>query len=286
MREKTTQEIQQEKRLNDNMNRIKHKLIVISGKGGVGKTTVAVNLAYGLAINGHKVGILDVDIHGPNIAKMLGVEDAKLVGSSSGGIDPIEVLHNLKAVSIAFMIDSPDKPIIWRGPLKMITIKQFLSDVNWGELDYLIIDSPPGTGDEPLSVCQLIPDIGGAVIVTTPQDVAILDSRKTVLFAQTLKMKVIGIIENMSGFVCPYCKKKIDLFKSGGGEKSAKELRVPFLGRIPIEPGIVASGDSGKPFINFMKDMETARIMKKITNKIVDFLTGTRHSGQIKNGKF
>ena len=279
MREKTTQEIQQEKRLNDNMNRIKHKLIVISGKGGVGKTTVAVNLAYGLAMSGHKVGILDVDIHGPNIAKMLGVEKSKLVGSSSGRIEPIKVLPNLKAVSIAFMIDSPDKPIIWRGPLKMITIKQFLSDVNWGELDYLIIDSPPGTGDEPLSVCQLISDIDGAIIVTTPQDVAILDSRKTVLFAQTLKVKVIGIIENMSGFICPHCRERTDLFKSGGGEKSAKELKVPFLGRIPIEPGIVASGDSGKPFINSTKDTETNRVMERITKEIVDFLTGTRSSG-------
>ncbi|MCK4402087.1 Mrp/NBP35 family ATP-binding protein [bacterium] len=273
MREKTTQEIQQEKRLNDNMNRIKHKLIVISGKGGVGKTTVAVNLAYGLAMNGHKVGILDVDIHGPNIAKMLGVEKSKLVGSQSGEIEPIEVLPNLKAVSMAFMIDSPDKPIIWRGPLKMITIKQFLSDVNWGELDYLIIDSPPGTGDEPLSVCQLIPDISGAVIVTTPQDVAILDSRKTVLFAQALKMKVIGIIENMSGFVCPHCRERTDLFKSGGGEKSAKELKVPFLGRIPIEPGIVVSGDSGKPFINSTKDTETNRVMERIIKKIKLTLT-------------
>jgi len=268
MREKTTQETQQEKRLNDNMNKIKHKLIVISGKGGVGKTTVAVNLAYGLAMNKHKVGILDVDIHGPNIAKMLGVEGAKLVSSQSGWIEPIEVLPNLKAVSIAFMIDSPDKPIIWRGPLKMITIKQFLSDVNWGELDYLIIDSPPGTGDEPLSVCQLISDIDGAVIVTTPQDVAILDSRKTVLFAQALKVKVIGIIENMSGFICPHCRERTDLFKSGGGEKSAKELKVPFLGRIPIEPGIVASGDSGKPFISSMKDTETNRVMETISRKI------------------
>ena len=273
MREKTTQEIQQEKRLNDNMNRIKHKLIVISGKGGVGKTTVAVNLAYGLAMNGHKVGILDVDIHGPNIAKMLGVEGAKLVGSQSGGIEPIEVLPNLKAVSIAFMVDSPDKPIICRGPLKMITIKQFLSDVNWGELDYLIIDSPPGTGDEPLSVCQLISDIDGAIIVTTPQDVAILDSRKTVLFAQTLKVKVVGIIENMSGFICPHCGKRTDLFKSGGGEKSAKELKVPFLGRIPIEPEIVASGDSGKPYIHFQKNTNTAEVIKAISQKIEKFIS-------------
>ncbi|MDO9465277.1 MAG: Mrp/NBP35 family ATP-binding protein [bacterium] len=274
MREKTTQEIQQEKRLKDNMNRIKHKLIVISGKGGVGKTTVAVNLAYGLAMSGHKVGILDVDIHGPNIAKMLGVEGSKLAGSQSGWIEPIEVLPNLKAVSIAFMIDSPDKPIIWRGPLKMITIKQFLSDVNWGKLDYLIIDSPPGTGDEPLSVCQLIPDIDGAIIVTTPQDVAILDSRKSVLFAQTLKMKVIGIIENMSGFICPHCKERTDLFKSGGGEKSAKELKVPFLGRIPIEPEIVASGDSGNPYIHFQKNTDTAKIIKTISRKIEEFVSG------------
>ncbi|MFH1904334.1 MAG: Mrp/NBP35 family ATP-binding protein [bacterium] len=274
MREKTTQEIQQEKRLNDNMNRIKHKLIVISGKGGVGKTTVAVNLAYGLAMNKHKVGILDVDIHGPNIAKMLGVEGSKLAGSQSGWIEPIEVLPNLKAVSIAFMIDSPDKPVIWRGPLKMITIKQFLSDVNWGKLDYLIIDSPPGTGDEPLSVCQLIPDISGAVIVTTPQDVAILDSRKSVLFAQTLKMKVIGIIENMSGFICPHCRERTDLFKSGGGEKSAKELKVPFLGRIPIEPEIVTSGDSGNPYIHFQKNTDTAKIIETISQKIEEFISG------------
>lgn len=258
---------EQDRRLQERMSRIKHKLIVISGKGGVGKTTVAVNLAYGLSLKGYKVGILDVDIHGPNIAKMLGVEEKKLTGSDAG-MEPIVVLPGLKAVSLAFLLENKDQPVIWRGPLKMITIKQFLSDVNWGELDYLIIDSPPGTGDEPLSVCQLIPDINGVIIVTTPQDVAILDSRKSVLFAKELKIPAIGIIENMSGFICPHCGKEIDLFGMGGGEKSARDLAIPFLGRIPVELEMVKSGDSGRPFIHFKKETATAKIMDEIVNKI------------------
>ncbi len=261
------QKAQQDLRLKENLSCIKNKIIVMSGKGGVGKTTVAVNLAYGLALKGYKTGILDVDIHGPNIVKMLGIEGEKL-GSSSLGMEPVEVMKNLKAISIALLIEDPDKPIIWRGPLKMQTIKQFLSDVNWGNLDYLIIDAPPGTGDEPLSVCQLIPDINGAVIVTTPQDVAILDSRKSVQFAKELKLPVIGIIENMSGFCCPHCKKDIDLFGMGGGEKAAVNLEVPFLGSIPIEPEVVKSGDSGHPFINLKKESLALRSMNIIMDKI------------------
>ncbi|MBN2120486.1 MAG: Mrp/NBP35 family ATP-binding protein [Candidatus Omnitrophica bacterium] len=263
--------LEQEKRLQENLSRIKHKLIVISGKGGVGKTTVAVNLAYGLAVKGYKVGILDVDIHGPNIAKMLGIEAERLAGSDFG-IEPIEVMPNLKAVSMAVLIDNQDQPIIWRGPLKMATIKQLLTDVNWGQLDYLIIDSPPGTGDEPLSVCQLIPNLSGAIIVTTPQDVAILDSRKSVLFAKELKVPVAGIVENMSGFLCPYCKKEIDLFGTGGGEKSAQDLGVPFLGRVPFDPEVVKLGDSGQPFIHFKKETQTARVLDGMVNKIAEFL--------------
>jgi len=270
-KDREIQELEQEKRLKSNLAKIKNKLIVMSGKGGVGKTTVAVNLAYGLAIKGNKVGILDVDIHGPNIAKMLGIEGKRLVAFDLG-IEPIEVLPNLKAVSIALLFENRDQPIIWRGPLKMITIKQFLADVNWGELDYLIIDSPPGTGDEPLSVCQLIPDINGAIVVTTPQDVAILDSRKSILFAKELKIPFIGIIENMSGFMCPHCKKEIDLFGTGGGEKSAQDLNVPFLGRIPIEPEIVKLGDSGQPFVYFRKETLTASIMDGIISKIIEHL--------------
>ena len=239
----------------------------MSGKGGVGKTTVAINLAYGLAMKGFMVGILDADIHGPNIAKMLGIEGERL-RQSDYGIEPVTVLPRLKAVSLALIADFQDQPIIWRGPLKMITIRQFLSDVHWGGLDFLIVDSPPGTGDEPLSVCQLIPGIQGAIIVTTPQDVAILDSRKSVLFAQQLQVPVVGIIENMSRFICQQCGKAIDLFGSGGGEKAARDLGVPFLGTIPVDPDMVAAGDSGEPFIHFKKERATAKIMDGITDHI------------------
>ncbi|MCK4816215.1 Mrp/NBP35 family ATP-binding protein [bacterium] len=281
--ERKRQQLEQDKRLKENLSRIKNKLIVISGKGGVGKTTVAVNMAYGLAIKGDKVGILDVDIHGPNIAKMLGIEDEKLTASDLG-MEPVRVLPNLKAVSLALIAESKDQPVIWRGPLKMLAIKQFLSDVNWGELDYLIIDSPPGTGDEPLSICQLIPDINGAVIVTTPQDVAVLDARKSVLFAKELNVTVIGIIENMGSFLCPHCRKEIDLFGTGGGEKAAYDLKVPFLGRIPVEPEIIRFGDSGKPFIQFKKDTEIAKIMVEIMNRITDSLKTCKNGKKAQGG--
>jgi ATP-binding protein involved in chromosome partitioning len=267
MLDKAIEEMEQNERLKRNLAKIKNKLIVVSGKGGVGKTTFAVNLAYSLALDGKKTGILDVDIHGPNVAKMLGIESAKLM-SSELGIEPVRVRDNLKAVSLAFMLEDRDKPIIWRGPMKMITIKQFLSDVNWGELDCLIVDSPPGTGDEPLSVCQLIPDINAAIIVTTPQEVAILDSRKCVSFAKQLKIPFVGIVENMNGFVCPHCGEDIDLFGRGGGEKAAFDLSVPFLGSIPVELGMVKSGDSGQPFISSQKDTRTAGIMSGIIDKI------------------
>ena len=263
--------IEQNNRLKERMSKIKYKIIVISGKGGVGKTTVAVNLAYGLAVKGQKIGILDVDIHGPNIAKMLGIEHTRLTASDFG-IEPIDVLPTLKAVSLALLGGDQDQPIIWRGPLKMGIIKQFLSDVNWGSLDYLIIDSPPGTGDEPLSICQLITDINGAVVVTTPQDVAILDSRKSVLFAKELKVPVVGIIENMSGLICPHCGKEIDLFGKGGAEKAANDLEVPFLGRIPIELEMVKSSDSGQPFIQSKKDTGAAKIIDEIIDKIINYL--------------
>ena len=266
--EKKEKILEQEKRLKENLSKIRYKLLVISGKGGVGKTTIAVNLAYGLAIKGYKVGILDVDIHGPNIAKMLGIEDERL-GGSDLGIEPIKVLPNLRAISLALVGFTQDQPVIWRGPLKMVTIRQLLSDANWGKLDYLIVDSPPGTGDEPLSVCQLIPDLNGTIVVTTPQDVAILDSRKSALFAKELKVPMLGIIENMSGFICPHCGKEIDLFGIGGGEKAASDLKVPFLGRIPVEPELVELSDTGKPFVYFKKDTEIAKVMDGIINKII-----------------
>ena len=248
--------------------KIKHKILVMSNKGGVGKSTISVNLALGLAKRNFEVGLLDVDIHGPNIPKMLGLETQVLI-AQEGKIQPVFSLANLKVVSMGFLLEDQDSPVIWRGPLKMGVIKQFLEEVDWGELDFLIIDSPPGTGDEPLSVAQLIKGLDGIIIVTTPQEVALLDSRKAVNFAKKLKIPVLGIIENMSGFVCPHCGKRTDLFKTGGGEKAAQEMGVPFLGKIPIEPEIVVSGDEGKPLIG--SKLET--LASKIFSEIIDQVT-------------
>ncbi len=260
---------EQEKRLKENLSKIKNEILVLSGKGGVGKTTVSVNLGYGLALRGFETGVLDIDIHGPNVAKMLGIEGRKLYGSGPY-IDPVQVIPHLKALSIALLMDRQDQPVIWRGPLKMSAIKQFISDVNWGELDYLVIDSPPGTGDEPLSICQIIPDVDGAVVVTTPQDVAILDSRKSVLFTRELKVPVIGIIENMSGFVCPHCGGEVDLFGSGGGERAAKELDVSFLGKIPIDPDMAKKGDEGTPFIEQNPDSAAGKKLNSMIDSIIE----------------
>ena len=260
-----------DKVVSDRMSKIKHKIMVMSGKGGVGKTTVAVNLAFALAAKGFEVGLIDADIHGPNVPKMLGIEkEHPTVGD--GAILPVMVPPRLKVISMAFLVPDTDLPIIWRGPMKMSAIRQFLSDVEWGELDYLIIDLPPGTGDEPLSVSQLIGDMDGSIIVTTPQDVALLDSRKTVNFARQLGTPILGIVENMSGFKCPKCGEKIDLFKVGGGKKSAEEMGVPFLGEVPIDPKIVEDADSGKPFVLGRSDAslsfeKIADEIKKIVDK-------------------
>ena len=259
---------EKDKRLKSNMSMIKHKVIVMSGKGGVGKTTFAVNLAYRLALRELNVGILDVDIHGPNIAKMLNIEKYRLTDSEKG-IMPINVFPNLKAVSIALTGLKEDQPIIWRGPMKSNVIRQFLTDVYWGKLDYLIVDSPPGTGDELLSICQLIGNVDGAVIVTTPQEVSILDSKKSIGFARTLKVPIIGIVENMSGFICPHCKQNVDVFGKGGGEKTAVDFNIPFLGNIPIEPEIVKRCDSGEPFVNYKDSTDAAGIIDDITDKVI-----------------
>ncbi len=258
---------QENPKIGERLARIKNRLLVFSGKGGVGKSTVAANLALALAQKGLRVGALDVDIHGPNLAKMLGVEGRKLEGSDDG-IRPVQVRENLSLVSMSFLTEGPDRPVIWRGPMKMKVIEQFLGDVDWGDLDWLVIDSPPGTGDEPLSVAQLIPATG-AVIVTTPQEVSVLDSRKAVTFARQLGLKVLGIIENMSGFVCPHCGKSYDLFKTGGGERAALEMGIPFLGRIPMDPRIVVSGDAGRPFVADGEASEAGRAFAEIVDKIV-----------------
>lgn len=257
-----------DEKLKQNMSQIQHKILVLSNKGGVGKSSIAVNLACSLSEKGFKVGILDADLHGPSVATMLGFEGKKLQGSSEG-IIPMRISPNLIAISMAFLIETSDVPLIWRGPLKMMALKQFLGEVQWGNLDYLIIDSPPGTGDEPLSICQLIPELDGGVIVTTPQGVALLDSRKCINFLKNLNIPILGIIENMSGLKCPHCGKNIDLFKSGGGEKVALEFNIPFLGKIPIDINLVESSDEGKPYILQYKNSETAQVF----NKIVELIT-------------
>ncbi len=238
----------EQKEIRETLDRIKHKIIVLSGKGGVGKSTIAVNLAAALAAGKNRVGILDVDIHGPSVPKLLGLDGQRLATSVSGKLLPAEHGSGLKVISVGFLLDDMNTAVIWRGPLKYGIIKQFIKDVTWGELDYLIVDSPPGTGDEPLSVCQLMENPDGAVIVTTPQDVAVLDVRKSVSFCRQLGLPILGVIENMSGFVCPHCGKETPLFKTGGGKAMAEELGVPFLGSVPIEPAIAHDADAGRPF--------------------------------------
>jgi len=227
------------------MSRIQHKILVLSGKGGVGKSTVAANLAYALSLEGKRVGLLDVDVHGPSIPKMLGLE-GRPVGSTEGALTPVAFSPSLGVMSMGFFFRDRDEALIWRGPLKANLIRQFLSDVEWGDLDYLIIDSPPGTGDEPLSVGQLVPGADGALVVTTPQAIAVADVRKSINFCRKLGLPVLGVIENMSGLVCPHCGKTVDVFKTGGGEQMAREMGVPFMGRIPLDPRVVERGDRGE----------------------------------------
>lgn len=256
------------KKITATLDKIKNRILVFSGKGGVGKSTVAVNLGLALSEKQLKVGLLDIDIHGPNLAKMLGVEGKRLESAGENRIQPIAVTKNLSLISMAFLLQDADTPVIWRGPLKMKLIQQFLGDVVWGELDYLIIDSPPGTGDEPLSVAQLIPATG-AIIVTTPQEVSLMDSRKAINFARKLNLNIYGIVENMSGLTCPHCGKQINLFKQGGGEKAAKELGIPFLGKIPIDPKIVELSDDGKAFITYDMKSKASEAFNQIVEKIV-----------------
>lgn len=264
----TAESIEEETRLQNALGRIKHIVIVMSGKGGVGKSTVSSNLATELSNRGYQTGLMDVDITGPNIPKMFGVEDEKLHVLNEMLI-PVTVPPSLKLMSMAFLLPDKDSPVMWRGPVKMGAIKQFIEDVNWGDLDYLVIDMPPGTGDEALSIVQLMPKADGMVIVTTPQDVALLDSRKSLRFGAETNIPIIGIVENMSGFVCPHCGEVTDIFKSGGGEKAAAELNVQFLGKVPIEPGVAESGDKGLPVVLNYPESESAKAFKGIVDRIV-----------------
>ena len=238
-----------------------------------------------LSLDGFNVGLLDADIHGPNIPKMLGIEFSHVEGSDQGMI-PVEVFPNLKVISMAFFIGDRDNPVVWRGPLKHNAISQFLGEVDWGNLDFLIVDLPPGTGDEPLSVAHLIKNVDGSIIVTTPQDVALLDSRKAVTFSRMISIPVIGIVENMSGLKCPHCNKEIPLFKIGGGEKAAQDLKVPFLGRIPIDPEMVTDCDRGMPFVMAHPNSEATKALKEIAHRCKEYVGFKEIEKQSEREKF
>ena len=263
-----------QKKVKENLGRVRHKIAVISGKGGVGKTTFTVNLAVSLAMNGHeeRVGILDADFHGPSVPKMLGLRGHKLEAIPAGLIVPVVGPLGIRVVSTDFILPDDDTPVIWRGPLKMNAIRDFLSEIAWGELDFLLIDLPPGTGDEPLSVAQLLPDIDGVVVLTIPSQVSQLVVRKSVSFARRLNMPIIGVVENMSGFICPNCGSKFDIFQSGGGRRIAEELKVPFLGSVPLDPRISEDSDNGKPFILEHSDSPAAKAFMDIVEKVEGFL--------------
>lgn len=250
---------------------IRHKVVVLSGKGGVGKSTVAVHLAVSLRLAGKRVGLLDADLHGPSVPKLLHLEGAR-IRSENARLFPVD-RDGLKVISIGMMLRDRDEAVVWRGPMKHNLLEHFLEDVEWGELDYLIVDCPPGTGDEPLSVVQLLGEPDGAVIVTTPQQVAIADVRRSISFCKTTRLPVLGVVENMSGLVCPDCGRHLDVFGRGGGEAMARELEVPFLGAIPLDPIVVASGESGRPVVSTDPQSAAARAFARIAQGVIELET-------------
>jgi ATP-binding protein involved in chromosome partitioning len=272
-KENTNNDLDETPVLKTRMKKIKHKIAIISGKGGVGKTLTAVNLAISFALQGHenRVGLLDADLHGPCVPKMLGMEKQKLRVGPVGAFSALGPL-GLKVVSMVFVLEGPEVPVIWRGPLKMRAIQQFLTDIVWGELDFLFIDLPPGTGDEPLSVMKLLPELDGVVIVTIPSEVSQNVVEKAITFSKQLNVPIIGIVENMSGFICPTCSTETQIFKTGGGQRVAEKHSVPFLGRIPIDPRICEASDSGHPFIMENPDSPAAKAFAQIVEKIKKYI--------------
>jgi ATP-binding protein involved in chromosome partitioning len=271
--EREKQFLDQEENLRAKMGKVKHKIAVISGKGGVGKSTMVVNLAVALAMHGHadRIGILDADIHGPCVPRMLGLTGQRLQVGPPGAF-PASGTLGIKVVSMDFLLPNENAPVIWRGPLKMAAIRQFLAEIAWGDLNILLIDLPPGTGDEPLSIAQLLPEMDGVVIVTIPSKVSQVVVKKSITFARQLGMPIIGIIENMNGFTCPHCGKRSDIFESGGGQKIAEELDIAFLGSIPIDQEICEDADRGEPFIVEHPNSAASKSFMEIVRKIEDFL--------------
>lgn len=262
---------QQEAEIKNTLSKIKHKLIVMSGKGGVGKTSVSVNLAIALAKKGYQVGIMDVDLHGPDVPRMLGLKGEVAASKDMPKLTPMSYSDNLKAISMECFMPNKDDAVIWRGPLKHSAINQFITDIDWGELDFLIVDSPPGTGDEPLSVIQTIPD-AKSIIVTTPQEVALSDVRKSINFCKKVNTDIVGMVENMSGYVCPHCGETAELFGTGGGEATAGQFSISFLGNIPFDPKIVKAGDTGSSYQDENKDAPAAIALGKVVEKVLTLL--------------
>jgi ATP-binding protein involved in chromosome partitioning len=259
--------MQQDIEIAKRMGNIKHKIAVMSGKGGVGKSTVSVNITAAFAKKGYKTGIMDADIHGPNVPKMFGVE-GKSLKLDKEGIIPIETKEGIKIMSIGFLLSSQDVPVIWRGPAQTGAIRQFLAEIIWGDLDILIIDNPPGTGDIPLTILQTLPSLDGVVLVTTPQSVVQEDVEKNVNLVKKLNIPIIGIIENMSGFICPQCKNEIFIFGKDGGAQIAEEMDIPFLGRLPLDVKTSTASDIGTPIVIKEPESEISKEILKIVNKI------------------
>ncbi len=250
------------------MENIKHKILVLSGKGGVGKSTIAVNLAVWLSMKNKNVGLLDIDIHGPSIPKLLNLQNSS-VQADGDKIKPVLYSNTLKIMSVGFLLQDENNALIWRGPMKHNVIKQFVTDVSWGNLDYLVVDCPPGTGDEPLSIVQLLGNPDGAVVITTPQQLSVIDVKKCITFCRQLNLPVLGVIENMSGFVCPHCNHRTDIFTGGGGRQMAKDSDVPFLGCIPLDPEMVSAADCGKPFITFNNHSPTVQALSNVLEALL-----------------
>jgi len=264
------QHLQQDVEIKERLGRIKNKILVMSGKGGVGKSSVAAYLSVALAKRGYRVGLMDVDLHGPSIPRMLGLKGTIGPATREGKARAVRYIPNMEVISIEpLMGDNKDAATIWRGPLKIGVIRQFISDIEWDDLDYMIIDSPPGTGDEPLTVAQTIPD-AKALIVTTPQEISLADVRKSINFCRQVNMQILGLIENMSGLICPHCGKTIDIFKTQGGMLTAKKEGLRLLGTLPIEPQVVSNGDVGDMGLLDNPDLPITREFNKIVDAVIE----------------
>jgi len=251
------------------LEKIDNTILVFSGKGGVGKSTVSANLAVGLALAGKRVGLLDIDFHGPSIPKLMGLE-GKRPDMDGEKLVPLQFGENLKVMSLGMLVAGAEDAVIWRGPMKNGAIKQLVKDVAWGDLDYLIVDSPPGTGDEPLSLVQIMKKLTGAIVVTQPQQLSLDDVRRSISFCEKMNLPVLGIVENMSGLVCPHCGETVEIFKAGGGEQLAKEKNIPFLGKVPIDPKIVEASDAGEPFVYHYGKSPAAKVFEEMVEKITE----------------